>query len=121
MTIYLFHNVHGESDLLTQTATQFTEVQCVPYGWADEVVAARERLIAELGIAVPALPAVAFFVPEVIIIDADKRYVIDAHWECRTLFEVGNTSDWEDISAWINAFVSARVAGEPTPPVLVGE
>lgn len=121
MTIYLFHNVHGESDLLTQTATQFTEVQCVPYGWADEVVAARERLIAELGIVVPALPAIAFFVPETSTVWGDQRRDVAAHWECRTLFEVGNTSDWEGIRAWVNAFVSARVAGEPFPPVLVGE
>jgi hypothetical protein len=51
---WLFHNIYGDADGLIATAPD--DVTCVPFGWDAETEQARNMLLAQLGVSVPALP-----------------------------------------------------------------
>ena len=53
---YLLHNIYGDADDLIASAPD--DVTCVPFGWDAETEAARNALLADLGVAgVSGLPA----------------------------------------------------------------
>jgi hypothetical protein len=119
MNLYFFHNVHGESQDLIEGASSLEGVHCIPYGWDEQTESRRDQLCEKLGILVPALPAVAFFVPNCVISVGGEQWPYPQHWECRTVHEMQATT-WVEIEAWIADFVAARLRGEPFPAVQGG-
>jgi hypothetical protein len=64
--MYLFHNVYGDADELIDTKPD--NVQAVPFGWTDEIEAARNELLTQLNCSVSALPSIVFEIPEKMIV-----------------------------------------------------
>jgi hypothetical protein len=64
--MYLFHNVYGDAEGLI--ANKPTDVQCVPFGWTEEIETARNELIVQLNCTVSCLPSLVFLVPEKMVV-----------------------------------------------------
>jgi hypothetical protein len=64
--MYLFHNVYGDAEGLI--ANKPEGVQCVPFGWTEEIETTRNELIAQLDCTVSCLPSLVFLVPEKMVV-----------------------------------------------------
>lgn len=110
---YLFHNVYGDCNELISTSP--SDVQCVPFGWTEEIENYRNNLIKQLNIGISSLPSFVFNVPEKMLktlVDVDGqveesliRY--DAYNEVIGISNFPKPWNWETINKVSNDIIIA--------------
>lgn len=116
--MYLFHNVYGDAAELIDTKPN--DVQAVPFGWTDEIEAARNTLIASLNCTVSCLPSIVFEVPEKMItvgvlVDGvleESLARLPAHYEEVRIFDMPKPWNWNDILPIIEGI---KISTKPYP------
>lgn len=98
---YLFYNPTG-NDADDLRANLPGDVTAVPFGWTDEIEAARNDLLASLGLAgVSALPCLLFHVDAATVIDpeTEEQTTIPAHWQEIRICDLDPPWTFEQIEA----------------------
>lgn len=98
---YLIHNIYGDADDLI--ATKPEDVTCIPAGWTPEAEAARNELLASLGLdGVSCLPCLLHYVEAQEVDDEESGPVsIPAHWAEVRIADLPKPWAWEAIEAAI--------------------
>lgn len=110
--MYLFHNVYGDADYLINSAPE--DVECVPFGWTEEIEQHRNSLIAMLDVTVSSLPSVVFLMPEKVmpsmcLIDGEYQPCEETfaeHWQELRLDAVPEPKDWTAIKTEITRLIN---------------
>jgi hypothetical protein len=103
MMTYLFHNVYNEELELIDSAPE--NVECVPFGWSEEIETYRNLKLQELGIGVSSLPSVIAWKNECPIQVEGVDMIIPAHWEEIRLSDIEKENwNWTYINSIIQGW-----------------
>lgn len=116
--MYLFHNVYGDAEGII--ANKPEGVQCVPFGWTEEIETTRNQLIAQLGCSVSCLPSLVFPVPEKMVVTGvivdgimeESLARLPAHYEELRILDMPKPWSWNTIMPIVQ---NVAIATKPYP------